>query len=197
MVMDSGHGGSTRNEQSAHEFGSVAGTFTMSYPKWCAMLVPMVLKSRASFSSFLCMTIRLIRGSPLCTASTPAFFPVPVYSLGQFDRMPSTVSASTRKLIHLRRAVHTFCVALNFWHRGGRWPTEASLRRKPDSEHGALFKRVVSLLRSDGLAESFPLTKSGRKDPEFNCKVVTGSYLGPEGALAFVCTIYIILVILW
>ena len=148
---------SARHEQSVHEFGKVAGAFTMSSPKWCALLVPMVLRSRTPFSAFLNMTICLIRGSPLCTASTPAFFLVRVYSFGQFDRMPSTISSSRRKLTHLRRAVHTICMALNFWHSGPRWPSEDSLRRKPNAEHQALFHRVVSLIRSNGSAESIPL----------------------------------------
>ena len=126
----------------------------------------MVLRSRTPFSAFLNMTICLIRGSPLCTASTPAFFLVRVYSFGQFDRMPSTISSSRRKLTHLRRAVHTICMALNFWHSGPRWPSEDSLRRKPNAEHQALFHRVVSLIRSNGSAESIPLMKSGRAHPE-------------------------------
>eukprot|EP00435_Cladocopium_sp_Y103_P038170 s3587_g10.t1 len=157
---------SFQREKVKDEFGSVAGNFTMSYPKWCALLVSMILASRTSFAAFLKYTIHLIRSSPLCTASTPTFFPVPLLSLGQFDRMPSTLSSGRRKLCHLRRAIHCICMALNFWQSGGKWPCEESLRRNPNAEHQALYKRLASLIRSDGLAESFSLTKSGRKHTE-------------------------------
>eukprot|EP00435_Cladocopium_sp_Y103_P028739 s1351_g7.t1 len=137
----------------------------MSYPKWCAMLVPLVLKSRTPFAAFLSKTIQLTRSSNTET-STPTFFPVPVVCKDQFNRMPSHISAKARHALHLQKAVHTVCMALNFWHSGGVWPAERLLKRRPNAEHAALYRRVASLIKSDGLAESFSLTKSGRKHPE-------------------------------
>eukprot|EP00435_Cladocopium_sp_Y103_P053730 s754_g17.t1 len=102
---------------------------------------------------------------------TPAFFPVPLIDFKQFDRMPSGLSSTKRKLIHLRRAVHAVCMALNFWFFDGRWVGDEALRRQPNAEHLALYKRVAALIRSDGLAESFPLAKSGRKHPELISKL--------------------------
>eukprot|EP00435_Cladocopium_sp_Y103_P047077 s582_g13.t1 len=152
------------------------GTFQMSYPKWCANLVAMVLRSRTPFSAFLHESIRMLRGCPQ-GPSTPAFFPVPGLNVGQFDRMPSTLSSSRRRQIHLQRAVHVVCMALNFWHAGGRWISGGELRRKPNSEHRFLYRRVASLIRSDGLAESFPMCKSGRKHPELIARLTELSNL--------------------
>eukprot|EP00435_Cladocopium_sp_Y103_P059653 s1616_g21.t1 len=57
-------------------------------------------------------------------------------------------------------------MALNFWHAGGRWPSEEALKRQPNAEHLALQRRVAAIIKSDGLAESFDILKSGRKHPE-------------------------------
>ena len=43
---------------------------------------------------------------------------------------------------------------------------DAGSQREPNAEHRVLFQGVASLIRSDGLAESFTLAKSGRKHPE-------------------------------
>ena len=141
-------------------------TMTMSYPKWCAMLVPLVLKSRTSFGSFVAHTISLSRRMSYRSSSTLALFPVPIHPDVCFDRMPAGLSATKRKRLHLLRAVHVICMALNFWHSDACWADDDSLRREPNQEHFALYRRVASLIRSDGLAESFQLEKSGRKSPE-------------------------------
>ena len=146
--------------------GKITGSMQMSYPKWCAMLVPMVLKTRCPFSAFLSNTIHLHRRCSFRGPSTPTFFPIPLMTSHQFDRMPAKISAKRRKLIHLHRAIHTICMALNFWFYDGRWVGDDDLRREPNAEHFALFGRLASLIRSDGWAESFELSKSGRKHPE-------------------------------
>eukprot|EP00435_Cladocopium_sp_Y103_P063603 s567_g25.t1 len=154
------------NVTTAQKPDKISGTMLMSYPKWCAMLVPLVLKSRSPFSAFLSKTITLHRRCSFRGPSTPTFFPIPLLASRQFDRMPSGLSSKRRKLIHLHRAIHTICMALNFWFYDGRWIGDDELRREPNSEHLALYRRLASLIRSDGLAESFPLSKSGRKHPE-------------------------------
>eukprot|EP00435_Cladocopium_sp_Y103_P007747 s1186_g2.t1 len=98
--------------------------------------------------------------------STPAFFPVPLMLSHQFNRMPAGLSSKRRKLVHLHRAIHTICMALNFWFHDGKWVGDEDLQREPNAEHVALFRRLAALVRSDGWAESFTLSKSGRKHPE-------------------------------
>eukprot|EP00435_Cladocopium_sp_Y103_P033529 s567_g8.t1 len=148
-----------------------SGDMQMSYPKWCAMLVPMVLKSRTPFSAFLHRSIRLLRSSSFVRPSTPAFFPIPVVNYGQFDGMPSCSSSSRRRRCHLQRAIHVVCMALNFWFSGGRWLSEDEMRREPNLEHLTLFRRIASLIRSDGRSSSFSIAKSGRKHPELVAKL--------------------------
>ena len=143
-----------------------AKTFTLSYPKWCADLLPSILKSRTDFGAFVAHTMSLYRRLSSRSPSTPALFPVPLHPNVSLDRMPAGLSSAKRRRLHLGRAVHCVCMALNFWHGGFRWPDDSQLQREPNSEHFALFRRVASLIRSDGLAESFELTKTGRKTPE-------------------------------
>ena len=72
------------------------GAFMMSYPKWCAMLVPMVFKSRTPFSK----SIHLLRGPFVMKASTPTFFPVPVFDKGQLTGcLQMLLRPSGRRLI--------------------------------------------------------------------------------------------------
>ena len=54
-------------------------------------------------------------------------------------------------------------MALNFCFFGGRWVTDDELKREPNAEHINLYARLASLIRLDGLVESFNLAKSGRK----------------------------------
>lgn len=74
------------------------GAFTMSYPRWCAMVVPLILKNRTPFSAFVSRTIHLTRSFSSQGTSAPTLFPVPVLNAGQFYRMPSGFSSSKRKL---------------------------------------------------------------------------------------------------
>lgn len=140
------------------------GDLQMSYPKWCALLVSNVLRSRTPFASYLNISISLSQDGRRANLS-PAFFPIPVPPWSSFDRMPAGLSQSKRRLVHLRRAVHVICMALNFWHSGGVFDDGLLLQREPSSSHRCLYGRIVSLIRSDGLASSFSLKKSGRKFP--------------------------------
>eukprot|EP00435_Cladocopium_sp_Y103_P019932 s4028_g4.t2 len=154
------------SQNSVFREGELSGSTMMSYPKWCATLVSMTLKTRTPFAAFLQRTIHVLRSSTSMVASTPTFFPVPAFNRGQFDRMPLGASSKKRRQLHLFQAVHVICMALNFWFFGGRWISDDDLRREPNAEHRVLFQRVASLIRSDGLAESFPMSLSGRKHPE-------------------------------
>ena len=138
----------------------------MSYPRWCALLTANVLKSRTPFASFLAFTISLRRRSSCRGPSTPAFFPVPVPIGEHFDRMPKGCSSSSRHAIHLKRTIHCVAMALNYWHFGGGSLSEQHLWREPNAEHRALYARIGALIKSDGLAENFMISKSGRKAPE-------------------------------
>lgn len=149
--------------RNSNKAAGVSSADMISYPKWCANLVPMVLRSRTPFSAFLHRSVRLLRDLTRQGFSTPAFFPVPVFEKSQFFREPSSSSSSRRRNHHLSRAVEVVCMALNFWYFGGRWMSDVELRREPNSEHKKIYARIASLIRSDGLAESFPLTRPGRK----------------------------------
>ncbi len=140
------------------------GSLEMSYPKWCALLVSSVLKTRTPFASYLSKSISLSQvGSR--TNLAPTFFPIPVPMWSCFDRMPATLSQSKRRMVHLQRAVHTMCMALNFWHAGSSFGDIELLRREPNDQHRCLYGRLVSIIRSEGLASSFSMVKSGRRFP--------------------------------
>ena len=140
------------------------GSLEMSYPKWCALLVSNILKTRTSFASYLTKSISLSQvGSR--TNLAPTFFPIPVPMWSCFDRMPATLSQSKRRMVHLQRAVHTMCMALNFWHAGSTFGDMELLRREPNDQHRCLYGRLVSIIRSEGLASSFSMVKSGRRFP--------------------------------
>ena len=139
------------------------GNLQMSYPKWCALLVANVLKTRTPFSAYLSKSISLSQGGRSSLA--PSFFPVPVPYMDAFHRMPAGLSSSRRRQIHLKRAVHVMCMGLNFWHSGGKFEEESLLQREPNRLHRCLFGRLVSLVRADGLASSFSIKKTGRKLP--------------------------------
>ena len=147
-----------------HDSSSRTDDLQMSYPKWCALLVSRVLRSRTPFASYLKNSISLAQAGRSSSLS-PAFFPIPVPTWSSFGRMPASLSQSKRRLLHLRRAVHVVCMALNFWHSGGAFDDKLLLQRDPSSTHRCLYGRIVSLIRSDGLAASFSLKKSGRKFP--------------------------------
>ena len=161
----------------------LTGQHEMSYPKWCSLLIPSVLKSRTPFACFLAVTLSLHRRFDDLNPSTPAFFPVPVTVFGHNCRMPKACSSYKRRELHLQRAVHTVSMALNFWNYGGKQPPEHLLWREPNAEHRALFTRIRSLIRSDGLAGSFLMSKSGRKSPELIARLSELSTLLTSGGI--------------
>ncbi|CAL1144812.1 unnamed protein product [Cladocopium goreaui] len=138
----------------------------LSYLKELEVLSTRKTEMRTPFSAFLHRSICLLRGPLVRSASTLTFFPVPVFDRDQFRRKPSGLSSLKRRNCHLHRAIHVICMALNFWFFGGRWVADDELKREPNAEHINLYARLASLIRSDGLAESFNLAKSGRKHPE-------------------------------
>ena len=137
-----------------------------SYLKWCACLVPLVLRSRTPLASFLSRSIILSKSRSMSTALASTFFPVPIPFFGIFGRMSSSSSASRRHSCHISRAVHVIVMTLNFWHGGGRWCDPELLLRKPSRQHHSLYKRIRLLIRSDWPAEVSSLPKAGRRFPQ-------------------------------
>lgn len=155
--------------QKGSTFGSskqyvFSGDEPLTYLKWCAWLVPMVLRSRTSFSAFVAKSISLPRGHR-SGGPSPTFYPIPVPYMDIFVGMPSLSSAKRHTRL-LRRAVHVMCMALNFWYLGGAFPEDVLLRREPSKQHRFLFAKICSYVRSDGLASGVPIRKSGRRVPE-------------------------------
>ena len=144
----------------------VPGVMQCSLPLWCSMLTSQVLRSRSGFSSYLAKTIQLSRGRPSRGASAPTFFPIPIPVIGCFDRMPATLSNGRRHALHMSRTVSVICMALNYWHTGGRTTPDSLLLRGPNKQHRCLFERIRSLIKSDGLASGFSVPGAGRRFPE-------------------------------
>ena len=144
---------------------TVSSDLQLSYPKWCALLVSEVLKTRTSFSAFVVRSFKTLRSPLLPEASTLTMFPIPLPDVWS-GRMPEACSSKKRHSIHLSRAVFVIVCALNFWYAGGRTIDDSMLRRAPNSMHRHLFQKVRGLIKSDGLSTSFTVPKSGRKFPE-------------------------------
>ena len=144
---------------------------TLSYPKWCAELVSNVLRTRTPFASFLAKTIRLTRTSRIAKSSTPTFFPVPLPTLGAFNRMPIDSSADFKHTRHLTQAVHVLVCALNYWYSGGRHGDMELLMRGPSKQHLLLYARIRSLIVSDGPAVVEHVPAAGRRFPELSARL--------------------------
>ena len=154
----------------------------MSYPRWCASLLPMVLRSRTPFSAFVAKTVQLSRRLTTRGPSTPAFFPIPL-PFADFGRMPASTSSSKRRRIHLDRTVHLLCMALNFWQGGGNFVDDSSLQRSPSKQHLTLYERIKALIRSDGTSEVFQISQTGRKFPNLLARLSElSSWLTMHGA---------------
>lgn len=140
-------------------------TERLDLPKWRSLLVPLVLRSRTAFSSFLSSTIRLTR-LPLVEKAAPTFFPVPIPCRGIFGRMPSKASPEAKHARNLSQTVHTMVMALNYWYSGGSFVDVELLRRRPSRHHQVLFQRLRSLCESEGSALLENVPKAGRRFPE-------------------------------
>ena len=151
----------TKKDRHNPEFGLPK---MMSYPRWCASLLPHVLRSRTPFAAFISMTVQLSRRMTGRGPPTPTLFPIPLPH-ADFGRMPAGVSSARRRRIHLARTVHLVCMALNFWHAGGVFASEEALQRSPNRQHITLYERVKALIKSDGSSEMFEISQTGRKFP--------------------------------
>ena len=130
----------------------------ISYMKWCATLWAAVLATRCNFSFFVSKSVKLQRTQ----SSTPGLFPIPIPEGGWFERMPHGLSQEKRNRIHLNRAVSIIVLAL---HEGG-CAHDDGLRRRPNSLHYAVCKRIRALIRSEGQAHVADLAGSGRRFPQ-------------------------------
>ncbi len=61
----------------------------------------------------------------------------------------------------MSRVLHTMVMALNFWHSGGVFVDPTALQRAPNRLHRVLFRRIRSLIKSDGPALAFETAKAG------------------------------------
>ena len=155
---------------SSEVVGSYLST-SWSYLKWCASLVPMVLRSRTPFASFLSQSIKLSKIPSGRSGLASTFFPVPIPLFEVFGRMPESSSASVRHARQISRATHVIVMALNFWHFGGHVCDLELLRREPTCQHLSLFKRLRFLIKSDWPAEVLHLPKAGRKFPQLVARI--------------------------
>ena len=154
----------------------------MSYPRWCASLLPMVLKSRTPFSAFVAKTVQLSRRMTVRGPPTPTFFPIPIPDV-DFGRMPASISSAKRRRLHLDRTVHLLCMALNYWQGGGSFVDETLLQRSPSKQHLTLYRRIKALIRSDGSSEVFQISQTGRKFPNLLARLSElSSWLTMHGA---------------
>ena len=128
----------------------------LTQSSWCSNLVPMVLRSRTSFSAFLSHTIQLSK--VLTDDLAPTFFPVPIPP-GYCHVMPARPSSCQRRACHISRVLHTIVMALNFWHAGGKFIEASSLRRAPNRLHRVLYARVRSLWSRTVLPLRFKLPR--------------------------------------
>ena len=136
-----------------------------NFPMWCSILVKLVLRSRSSFSAFLSSTIRISKQAGPRLPGTPSLFPVPIPPLFS-HRMPTSLSQCKRRRSLIDRALHVMCMALNFWHYGGEFGQMQTMWREPNKQHMALFARVRSFIKTDGLLPCFDALKVGRRNPE-------------------------------
>ena len=151
---------------------SRSGLFeSWSYLKWCASLVPLVLRSRTPLASFLSKTIKLSKSHPQRMGLASTFFPVPIPCFEVFDRMPDSSSVSKRHAYHTAKAVHVISMTLNHWHFGGRWCDLELLRREPNRQHVSHFQRLRFLIRSDWPAYVSHLPKAGRRFPQLIARI--------------------------
>lgn len=144
---------------------------SLSYPKWCAEVIGMVLKTRTPFAAYLSKTIQLSRDSRKLGKPAPTFFPIPIPHFGVFGRKTCKGSAVSRHNLQLRRVVHLVVAALNFWYAGGRYGEMELLQREPSKHHLDLYRRIKLLIESDGPAVVESLPKAGRRFPELAARL--------------------------
>lgn len=181
--LSSGRSRKSKKQKPVHpappssEVEAVPEVSQLSLPKWCAMLTSQVLRGRSAFSAYLASSIQLSRNRSHRGPSAPTFFPIPCPVLGCFDRMPGKISSDRRHALHVSRTLHIVCMALNFWHAGGRSQPDGLLLRGPNKQHRCLFDRIRSLIKSHGLASCFSIAGAGRRFPELSTRLAEISTL--------------------
>ncbi len=146
------------------EGGPESPDFILDHPKWCSMLTTLVLRSRTTFAAYLSQTFRPRQTG---SQSVPTVFPLPVPNTRcPFDRMPPGLSSSKRRSLHLCRALHVMCMALNYWHSGGSFSDLDLIGRPSTSTHRSIFKRMKALLMSDVQFPATSMVRAGRRFPQ-------------------------------
>ena len=139
-----------------------------NFPTWCSIFGQTGFEIEEFFFSIFDFNhpYLISRQSEPRLPGTPSLFSVPIPSDEIGRRMPTGTSQSRRKRSVIDRALHTICVALNFWHYGGEFGCIHNLWREPNRHHAALYDRVRSFIKTDGLLPCFDALKAGRRNPE-------------------------------
>ena len=143
----------------------------LSYLKWCAELVSMVLQTRTPFAAFLSRSIQLSRCTRSNSPAAQTLFPIPIPQLGLFDRKTSSSSSDAIQNRNLAKAVHVIVMSLNYWYAGGKFGDVRHLLRAPSRHHSVLYDRIRSLIRSEGPAEISTMVSAGRRFPELMARL--------------------------
>ena len=133
----------------------------LSYPKWCANLLFLVLRSRTPFASFVARSIH----EPRASSAKQALFPIPLPPGEWLKRMPPRLSQKKRQLHHVFRAISIIVLALNYWHEDG--PCDLMLLgRDPNPMHRCLYRSIRDLIKADGPVDIPDFVSVGRKFPQ-------------------------------
>lgn len=149
----------------------------LNHNYWCAMLGVMCLRSKTRFAAYLRASFQ----HRLPPGRLPTVFPIPVPSGDPFGMKLNGLSASKRRSIHRRRALHVMVMALNFWHSGGSFDDLRWICRTMTPVHRSIHRRLWAYLLSDGQFPAFQLVRAGRRFHQLDarlgelCQAVTSS----------------------
>ena len=142
-------------------------SFMINHSYWCAMLGVMCLRSKTKFAAYL----RLSFQYHLPPGKLPTIFPIPVPSPNPFGMKLIGLSASKKRSLHRRRALHILVLALNFWHSGGSFDDLRWICRPMSPTHRSIHRRLWAYLLSDGQFPAFPLVRAGRKFHQLDARL--------------------------
>ena len=156
-------------QHSLHAKGSPSRRLNvmLNHNYWCAMLGVMCLRSKTRFAAYLRASFQY----RLPPGRLPTVFPIPVPPGNPFGMKLNGLSASKRRSIHRRRALHVMLMALNFWHSGGNFNDLQWTCRTMTSVHRSIHRRLWAFLLSDGQFPAFQLVRAGRRFHELDARL--------------------------
>lgn len=145
----------------------------LNHNYWCAMLGVMCLRSKTRFAAYLRASFQY----RLPPGRLPTVFPIPVPPGDPFGMKLNGLSASKRRSVHRRRALHVMVMAFNFWHSGGTFDDLRWVCRTMTPVHRSIHRRLWAYLLSDGQFPAFQLVRAGRRFHQLGelCQAVTSS----------------------